>query len=138
MRSEIAIRALIIWYVLSTLIFIVYAIRPVLASARAKVTLPGAKEMLGIYISWVAWTLGYSVLMLLFLLVGVKLNSPETLLMSLVAYMGAGHMIGLRLRVPTRTQRLLMIGAPPLQAAITVAARRAKAESDPDPDSGVR
>jgi hypothetical protein len=80
--------------------------------------------MLGIYISWVAWTLGYSVLMLLFLLAGALMNSAEALVLSLVAYMGTGHLIGLRLKVPTRTQRLLMIGAPPLQAAITVAARR--------------
>jgi hypothetical protein len=123
MRAEIAIGVLIAWYALSTAVFILISAKPVFQALRTTFSFPIAWKHLGAYISWVVWTIAYSILMLCCLLLAALMNRAEALLAGILVYMAIGHLISLHLKVPTLAGRLMMLGAPPLQAAVTMATR---------------
>lgn len=123
MRTQVVLIVLLVWYALSVVGFLLFSGRAVADWLCTRKTWPMLLKGLGTYVAWVAWTIGYSLVMLGCLLLAALANRAEVLAVGLVAYMALGHGAGLWLKVPTRGWRLLMLGAPPLQAAITLATR---------------
>jgi hypothetical protein len=123
MRTGTAIEMLFGWYALSGILLVVFSTRAMIEALRTRMTFALAKAIARAYAVWFAWTLGYSLLMLVCLVLAAWTNRPEVLVLSIVVYMGLGYLIGLRLKVQPLARRLMMLGAPPLQAAVTLATR---------------
>ena len=93
---------------------------------REKISIPSINQIFVHSFDWFLWTVGYSLLFILVLACTAWSNSEFLICIGLAAYMGIGFGIGKLRRITTKSHLLMMMGLPPLQAAVTIANRKSR------------